>query len=78
MSNINAMAPEPTAEVPATETYDMEKHPSGIQDDAREITSDTKVDESDANSAHKQDGVKRVEAITTVWSKDMLIAMFVL
>lgn len=33
---------------------------------------------SDASSDHKQLGVKQVEAITTVWSKELLIVMFVL
>jgi hypothetical protein len=34
--------------------------------------------DSDASSDRKQLGVKQVEAITTVWSKELLIVMFVL
>jgi hypothetical protein len=33
---------------------------------------------ADASSDHKQLGVKQVEAITTVWSRELLIVMFVL
>lgn len=32
----------------------------------------------DASSDHKQLGVKQVEAITTVWSRELLIVMFAL
>lgn len=47
--------------------------------DARETASDLeKPSDFDKDGEVKQDGVKRVEAITTVWSKELLIAMFVL
>lgn len=55
---------------------DIEKKTPG-EFDINEI-SDHRKDESDASSELKQDGVKRVEAITTVWSKELLIVMFVL
>lgn len=32
----------------------------------------------DLSTEGKQDGVKRVEAITTVWSKELLLVMFIL
>ncbi|KAI0008341.1 MFS general substrate transporter [Xylariaceae sp. FL0662B] len=35
-------------------------------------------DGNDTSSNHKQEGVKQVEAITTVWSKQLLIVMFIL
>lgn len=31
-----------------------------------------------SESSHKQDGVRQVEAMTTVWSKNTMIAMFIL
>ena len=34
--------------------------------------------DDDESSSYKQDGVRRVEAITTAWSKQVLIVMFVL
>lgn len=33
---------------------------------------------SETSSVHLQDGVKRVEVITTVWSKNTMIVMFIL
>lgn len=33
---------------------------------------------NDSSSERKQDGVKRVEAITQVWNKKLLIVMFIL
>ncbi|XXH00126.1 hypothetical protein Hte_006468 [Hypoxylon texense] len=55
---------------------DVEKKTPG-DFDINEMSDDRK-DESDASSELKQDGVKRVEAITTVWSKELLVVMFVL
>jgi len=46
-------------------------------DQVTEINDDLKSD-SDSSSAHKQDGVKKVEAVTSVWTKKTLIIMFVL
>lgn len=37
-----------------------------------------KSEADDAGSEHKQEGVKKVEAITTVWSTKMLWVVFVL
>ncbi|KAI0139403.1 MFS general substrate transporter [Hypoxylon sp. NC0597] len=54
------------------------------EDSEKKISGDGNVKElgdtpeSDGSSTHKQDGVKRVEAITTVWSKELLIVMFIL
>lgn len=31
-----------------------------------------------SDSSHKQDGVRQVEAMTTVWSQNTMIAMFIL
>lgn len=42
-----------------------------------ELGDDPKA-ESDNESARKQEGVKKVEAVTTVWTKKTLITMFAL
>lgn len=44
--------------------------------ESREVADDGAA--TDADSIHVQDGVKQVEAITTVWSKNTMIVMFVL
>lgn len=69
MANINDQKSPQMAEAP------MEKEILGDQN-VHEV--DDSKTESDAESARKQDGVKRVEAITTVWSRELLIAMFIL
>lgn len=62
------------AEAPTTSTDNIEKQPSK---DAvsREFSDDGKLDDG---SERKQDGVRQVEAITTVWSKKLLVVMFCL
>ncbi|KAJ6789632.1 hypothetical protein PWT90_08487 [Aphanocladium album] len=45
-------------------------------DEIREVNEDGRT--SETSSVHMQDGVKRVEAITTVWSKNTMIVMFIL
>ncbi|KPM39223.1 Siderophore iron transporter mirB [Neonectria ditissima] len=75
-TTVPSMAPQPTAEVHPSVAHDIEKrlsHDHEIQD----LHDDEKPEISD-QEANKQDGVKRVEAITAVWSKQMLIVMFVL
>lgn len=57
-------------------TIDIEKSPVD-GDNVNEVLDDEKYDGED-NSVHKQDGVKRVEAITSIWSKKTLVLMFVL
>lgn len=42
-----------------------------------EVNTDLKYD-SDGSSARKQEGVKKVEAVTSVWTKKTLVIMFVL
>jgi hypothetical protein len=65
------MAPQPTAEVPAAVTNEIQKQLSHQENDPE------KPELSD-EEAQKQDGVKRVEAITTVWTKQVLVVMFIL
>tara|TARA_R110002060_G_scaffold71947_1_gene80614 strand:- start:274 stop:489 length:216 start_codon:yes stop_codon:yes gene_type:complete len=57
-------------------TIDIEKSPA-VDDNVNEVMYDEKLDSEDG-STHKQDGVKRVEAITTVWTKKTLVLMFIL
>ncbi|OTB02539.1 hypothetical protein M426DRAFT_193241 [Hypoxylon sp. CI-4A] len=70
------MATISSAEVHTSGGRDIEKdslpdHP------AVEVPEDSKA-ESDKDSAHKAEGVKRVEAITTVWSRNSLWSTFAL
>ncbi|PVH77133.1 putative transporter [Cadophora sp. DSE1049] len=57
-------------------TVDIEKNPAN-DENVNEVMYDEKLDSEDG-STHKQDGVKRVEAITTVWTKKTLVLMFIL
>ncbi|KAI5925495.1 major facilitator superfamily transporter [Camillea tinctor] len=61
---------------PVAQEPDSEKI-AGTGNGVHEVGDDNK-DESDTSSEHKQDGVKQVEAITTVWSKELMIVMFIL
>ena len=77
MATVNAGLGQPIGEVPALVRHDAEKSFAGAGDhDAREVN-DEKA-ESVLSSEHKQQGVQQVEAITTVWSRELLIVMFVL
>lgn len=63
-----------TAEVPRASDDKIEKQPS-TDNISREFSDDGKLDDG---SERKQEGVRQVEAITTVWSKQMLVVMFIL
>lgn len=76
MSNINSLTPAPVGEVPRDFTDNIEKQRAAGHD-GFDQNSDGKYEQDDS-SGFKQDGVKRVEAITTVWTKQMLIVMFIL
>ncbi|CAM1502212.1 Fc.00g041960.m01.CDS01 [Cosmosporella sp. VM-42] len=73
MATVSEVAPQSLPEISA---YDLEKritgeeHATGLQDDLKE--------HSDDSGEFKQDGVKKVEAITQVWSRKILIATFIL
>lgn len=66
MAVINTVPPQPE--------IDVEKNKDASQDVA-EINDDLK---SDSDSSFKQDGVKKVEAVTSVWTKKTLWIMFAL
>ncbi|KAK6213812.1 major facilitator superfamily transporter [Colletotrichum tabaci] len=76
MSAINpASAPQVPKQSQATEEHDVEKNSA---QDVVDIHADPLKPESDGSSEHKQEGVKKVEAITTVWSPKMLWVVFAL
>lgn len=75
MAEINALTPQPTAEVPADIKRAFKQQLGGVEE-AHDDNDEKPA--HDPDSEHKQEGVKRVEAITTVWSKELLIVMFVL
>ena len=56
---------------PEVDIEKTEKHAPNVF----ELNDDLK---SDSDSSHKQDGVKKVEAVTTVWTKKTLWIMFAL
>lgn len=64
------------AEAHASTGRDIEKDLFPVQP-ATEVPEGSKT-ESDDDSTHVQDGVKRVEAITTVWSNKSLWSTFAL
>jgi hypothetical protein len=71
-----AAVTQPTAEfLSAPVSARIDKHVIGNDE---EIVRELKDDLSDNTSEHKQEGVKQVEAITQVWSKKLLWAMFFL
>lgn len=76
MSNINSLTPGPVGEVPRDFTDNIEKQRAAGHD-GFDQNSDGKY-EHEGNPEFMQDGVKRVEAITTVWTKQMLVVMFIL
>lgn len=65
---INHPTPDPVPE--------QEKRVGDIEKDHANNEADEKG--SDSDSSYKQEGVRQVEAITTVWTKQVLIVMFVL
>lgn len=61
------MAPLDVVSTPASHDGVVEKKPI-----------DDKPETSETGSTHKQEGVRQVEAIIRVWSKQVLIVMFIL
>ncbi|KAI8957041.1 MFS general substrate transporter [Daldinia sp. FL1419] len=70
------MATISTVQTPAPTGRDVEKDPIPVRP-ATEVPEGSKI-ESDDDSAHIQDGVKRVEAVTSVWSSKLLWTTFAL
>ena len=60
---------------PTANTDDVEKT---TRSSVNEVSSVDQKNDSDADSANFQGGVKRVRAITSVWSKQTLWTMFAL
>lgn len=76
MATVSSLLPAPVGEVPGAITNELQKHLTADQKDLDD--QGNLKPEADEEAQRKQDGVKRVEAITTVWSKELLIVMFVL
>ncbi|GJN85613.1 hypothetical protein PLIIFM63780_009181 [Purpureocillium lilacinum] len=78
MAAVNGPPPQLATEQNPQLVTDLEK--DRISEGHQYAEKDPEKDgsESDADSQEMQDGVKRVEAITQVWSRTELVAMFVL
>ncbi|KAI0196369.1 siderochrome-iron transporter MirB [Astrocystis sublimbata] len=59
---------------PTSRDGDVEKHPVGVSQ-VQEVGDGA---EKDGESEHKQEGVRQVEALVSVWSRKVLIIMFIL
>ncbi|TGJ84478.1 hypothetical protein E0Z10_g4260 [Xylaria hypoxylon] len=68
------MAPSNIVSTTASQDGVAEKQPNG--DDIREVHDASNLEADETESTHKQEGVRRVEAITSVWSNQVLIVMF--
>lgn len=62
---------------PVDRTPEIGTEEKGPADNVDEVNNDPKYD-SDGSSGRKQEGVKKVEAVTSVWTKKTLVIMFVL
>lgn len=71
---------EEASTTPATHDGIFEKQSSGgDHDKPREVEgSHTPEGAEETGSTHKQEGVRQVEGIIAVWSKQVLIVMFIL
>ncbi|KAI1741199.1 MFS general substrate transporter [Xylaria scruposa] len=67
------MALSITRSTPSQEGHDPEKQHTAVA-----VNNEAPDLSDDASSQHKQEGVKQVEAITTVFSRKLLITMFIL
>ncbi|KAI0430884.1 MFS general substrate transporter [Xylaria sp. FL1042] len=72
------MALSITGSKPSSHGEDPEKHPVTSADNGIVENGAHEIEDDAASSQHMQEGVKQVEAITTVFSKKVLIAMFIL
>ncbi|KAK1990954.1 major facilitator superfamily transporter [Colletotrichum falcatum] len=69
------IAPQVPEQLHAAGEHDIEKNKG---QNVVDVSADPLKPESDDGSAYKQEGVKKVEAITSVWSVKMLWTVFVL
>jgi hypothetical protein len=67
---------QPVTEVPLHAVTNVDKLTA--QKRVTEFPEDEKENQENEEEEFKQDGVKQVEAITKVWSKQILIGMFCL
>lgn len=62
---------------PTTQNHDIEKgHNDNNTHNVDAFPDDPSKEGFETNSTHKQEGVKRVEAMTSVWSKKSLWMLF--
>ncbi|RYC54459.1 hypothetical protein CHU98_g11750 [Xylaria longipes] len=71
------MADPNTVSKPESHDGVVEKQPVS-DDQVREVGDGRNPEADEAGSTHKQEGVRQVEAIISVWSKQVLILMFIL
>ncbi|KAI0814226.1 major facilitator superfamily domain-containing protein [Xylaria sp. FL0064] len=72
------MALSITMSSPSSHGEDPGKHPATTADNGTVDNEAHEVDDDTASSQHIQEGVKQVEAVTTVFSRKILITMFIL
>ncbi|KAK2608368.1 hypothetical protein QQS21_003053 [Conoideocrella luteorostrata] len=70
------MAPHIPNSAPDFVPEKVDNRASDLEQDT--VNAEPTKDAADDDSSYKQEGVRRVEAITTVWTKQVLIVMFVL
>ncbi|KAL3424961.1 Siderophore iron transporter mirB 2 [Phlyctema vagabunda] len=84
MTTITTATPQLIAGLPtAAIVRDVEKHSLDREPEVRQMSDDhghnqNDIEKDSTDGTYKQEGVKRIEAITTVWSKKLLWVMFVL
>ncbi|EFY87939.1 siderophore iron transporter mirB [Metarhizium acridum CQMa 102] len=72
------MAPQITHPTTPGFVAEPDKHPSDMEKDQINTNHEAREKKPDTEPSYKQEGVQRVEAITSVWTKQVLIIMFVL
>ncbi|KAI0436598.1 siderochrome-iron transporter MirB [Xylaria telfairii] len=75
--SLTTMASPNTTSKPESHDGIVEKGPLG-DDQVREVANGGTPKTDDTGSTHKQEGVRQVEAIISVWSRQVLIIMFIL
>ncbi|KAI8946086.1 siderochrome-iron transporter MirB [Xylaria longipes] len=75
--SLTTMADPNTVSKPESHDGVVEKQPVS-DDQVREVGDGRNPEADEAGSTHKQEGVRQVEAIISVWSKQVLILMFIL
>lgn len=72
------MAPQITHPTTPGFVPEPDRNPSDVEKDQINTNHEADDKKPDTEPSYKQEGVQRVEAITSVWTKQILIIMFVL